>query len=231
MNSLSVLNMVASYNEDWIKKFDPQKRVLKGGAYLFAKRAMDIAIVVLASPFWLPIMLLVSMGVVITSSTPVFFVQFRTGKGGKRFQMYKFRSMVKNAEALKMELAVVNEKGELAGPLKLKDDPRITRFGRFLRKTSLDEVPQLINVLLGDMSLVGPRPTSWSPESYKLWHTERLDVLPGITGLWQVFGRGGEDFDEWLRWDIRYIEKRSICLDLMLLFKTFTTVFKQRGAR
>jgi lipopolysaccharide/colanic/teichoic acid biosynthesis glycosyltransferase len=176
-------------------------------------------------------MLFAAIGVVITSSFPVFFVQLRTGKGGRRFQMYKFRSMVKNAEEMKKKLADVNEKGELAGPLKLKDDPRVTRFGKFLRKTSIDELPQLINVLIGDMSLVGPRPTSWSPESYKLWQTERLDVLPGITGLWQVFGRGGEDFDEWLRWDIRYIEKRSVWLDFMILIKTFTIVFKQRGAR
>lgn len=159
------------------------------------------------------------------------FVQFRTGKGGKRFQMYKFRTMVQDAEHLKEKLAGVNERGELAGPLKLKDDPRVTPFGRFLRKTSLDELPQLINVLMGDMSLVGPRPTSWSPESYKLWHTERLDVLPGITGLWQVFGRGSEDFDDWLRWDIRYLERRSLWLDIMILVKTFTSVISQRGAR
>jgi lipopolysaccharide/colanic/teichoic acid biosynthesis glycosyltransferase len=145
--------------------------------------------------------------------------------------MYKFRSMVKNAEDMKKELANVNEKGELAGPLKLEKDPRVTPFGKFLRKTSIDELPQLINVLIGDMSLVGPRPTSWSPESYKLWHTERLDVLPGITGLWQVFGRGSEDFDEWLRWDIRYIERRSISLDFLILIKTFTTALRQKGAR
>jgi lipopolysaccharide/colanic/teichoic acid biosynthesis glycosyltransferase len=223
--------MVTSYNEGWIKKFDSRKRILRGSTYLIAKRLMDIGIVLFASPFWLPIMLFAALGVLITMSTPVFFVQLRTGKGGKRFRMYKFRTMVKNAEDLKKKLAVVNEKGELAGPLKLKNDPRITSFGKFLRKTSLDELPQLINVLRGDMSLVGPRPTSWSPESYKLWHTERLDVLPGITGLWQVFGRGSEDFDEWLRWDIRYIEKRSLWLDFMILVKTFTTALKQHGAR
>lgn len=223
--------MITPYGNDWIKNFDADKRILKGRAYLFAKRAMDISIVLLASPFWLPVMFFAAVGVVITSSVPVFFVQLRTGKGGKRFQMYKFRSMVKDAEEMKKKLANVNDKGELAGPLKLKDDPRVTKFGKFLRKTSIDELPQLFNVLIGDMSLVGPRPTSWSPESYKLWHTERLDVLPGITGLWQVFGRGGEDFDEWLRWDIRYIEKRSIWLDFMILVKTFTTVFEQRGAR
>jgi len=228
---MSVLNMISSQNEDWIKNFDADKRVLTGRAYLLAKRFMDVGIVIVSMPIWLPVMLLAAFGVWVTSSTPIFFVQLRTGKGGRRFRMYKFRTMVKNAEELKKEIASVNSSGDLAGPLKLKDDPRITPFGKFLRKTSLDELPQVINILLGEMSLVGPRPTSWSPESYKLWHTERLDVLPGITGLWQVFGRGSEDFDEWLRWDIRYIEKRSLWLDLMILFRTFTAVFKQRGAR
>ena len=228
---MSTMELHSTYAEDWVKKFNPQKRIMTGHAYFIAKRILDISVVLLTSPFWVPIMLLVSLAVVVTSSTPVFFVQLRTGKGGKRFRMYKFRSMVKDAEQLKKGLAKVNANGDLAGPLKLKNDPRVTPLGRILRKTSLDELPQVINVLLGDMSLVGPRPTSWSPESYKLWHTERLDVLPGITGLWQVFGRGGEDFDEWLRWDIRYIEKRSLWLDVMILVKTFTVLFKQRGAR
>lgn len=228
---MSVLDMITSYDDDWIRRFDPRKRTFTGKGYLMAKRVMDVSITLLASPIWFPLMIFVSLGVLVTSSTPMLFVQFRTGKGGKRFQMYKFRTMVQDAEHLKEKLAGVNERGELAGPLKLKDDPRVTPFGRFLRKTSLDELPQLINVLMGDMSLVGPRPTSWSPESYKLWHTERLDVLPGITGLWQVFGRGSEDFDDWLRWDIRYLERRSLWLDIMILVKTFTSVISQRGAR
>jgi lipopolysaccharide/colanic/teichoic acid biosynthesis glycosyltransferase len=228
---MSVLDMITSYDDDWIRSFDPRKRTFTGKGYLMAKRVMDVSIILLTSPIWFPLMIFVSLGVFVTSSTPIFFVQFRTGKGGKRFQMYKFRTMVQGAEHLKEKLAGVNERGELAGPLKLKDDPRVTPFGRFLRKTSLDELPQLINVLMGDMSLVGPRPTSWSPESYKLWHTERLDVLPGITGLWQVFGRGSEDFDDWLRWDIRYLERRSLWLDIMILVKTFTSVISQRGAR
>lgn len=228
---MSVLDMITSYDDDWIRRFDPRKRTFTGKGYLMAKRVMDVSITLLASPIWFPLMIFVSLGVLVTSSTPMLFVQFRTGKGGKRFQMYKFRTMVQDAEHLKEKLAGVNERGELVGPLKLKDDPRVTPFGRFLRKTSLDELPQLINVLMGDMSLVGPRPTSWSPESYKLWHTERLDVLPGITGLWQVFGRGSEDFDDWLRWDIRYLERRSLWLDIMILVKTFTSVISQRGAR
>jgi lipopolysaccharide/colanic/teichoic acid biosynthesis glycosyltransferase len=228
---MSALEMIYSYEDGWIRKFDPNKRIVTGHAYFLAKRIFDVSFVLLTAPVWLPLMGLVAIGVLVTSSTPVFFVQLRTGMGGRRFRMYKFRTMVKNAEALKKELASVNSNGDLAGPLKLKNDPRITPFGRLLRKTSLDELPQVFNVLLGDMSIVGPRPTSWSPESYKLWHTERLDVLPGITGLWQLFGRGEEDFDEWLRWDIRYIEKRSMWLDLMILVKTLTVFFRQRGAR
>jgi len=217
-------------DSDWLRQFDPSKRILTGDAYFVTKRVTDLFLVIVSMPVWLLLMGIVSLVILMTSSFPIFFVQQRTGKGGKRFRMYKFRSMVKNAEALKNGLAKVNASGDLAGPLKLENDPRITKIGRILRKTSLDELPQLINVLRGDMSLVGPRPTSWSPESYKLWHTERLDVLPGITGLWQVFGRGGEDFDEWLRWDIRYLERRSLWLDFMILFKTLNAVVKRRGA-
>jgi lipopolysaccharide/colanic/teichoic acid biosynthesis glycosyltransferase len=228
---MSEAQLSISRGEDWIRRFNPRKRILTGRSYLITKRILDLSLVILSAPVWLPLMALVSMAILITSSSPVFFVQLRTGKGGHRFKMFKFRTMVKNAEELKKELAAVNEKGELSGPLKLKNDPRVTPIGRILRKTSLDELPQIINILLGDMSFVGPRPTSWSLESYKLWHTERLDILPGLTGLWQVYGRGGEDFDEWLRWDIRYIEKRSLWLDIMILIKTFTVFFRQHGAR
>lgn len=218
--------------EEWIKKFNPNDRLLTDKAYLFAKRTFDLVVIFLASPFWLPIMLLVIVLIWISSpGHPVFFFQNRTGRGGKRFRMMKFRSMVPNADALKGTLAKLNSKGELAGPLKLENDPRVTRIGRILRKTSLDELPQLLNVIAGDMSLVGPRPTSWSSESYKLWQTERLDVLPGITGLWQICGRGSESFDDWLKWDIRYIEKRSLWFDIVILYRTAMAVFKQRGAR
>jgi len=229
---MGVLQMTGRYQEDWIKRFNPNKRVLIGNSYFIAKRVMDVSLIVLSVPLWIPLMTIIAMAMFITEpGAPVLFTQQRTGKGGKRFKMYKFRSMVPNAEELKKDLATVNASGDLSGPLKLVNDPRVTPIGQILRKASLDELPQVINVLLGDMSLVGPRPTSWSPESYKLWHTERLDVLPGITGLWQVFGRGSEDFDEWLRWDIRYLERRSLWLDIMILFKTFTTVLKHRGAR
>jgi lipopolysaccharide/colanic/teichoic acid biosynthesis glycosyltransferase len=222
---------LAKYQMGWIKNFDPHKRILTGKLYYYAKRAMDLSIVLLTMPGWLPLMIILALGVLLTSSTPIFFIQWRTGKGGRRFKMYKFRTMVKNADKMIGQVAEVGADGNLKGPLKMKNDPRITRFGRILRKTSMDELPQVINILLGDMSLVGPRPTSWSSDSYKLWHTERLDVLPGLTGLWQISDRGDEDFDEWLRWDIRYIERRSLSFDLMILIKTFTHFLKQPGAR
>ena len=222
----------SSHSYEWINSFDPQKRLLIGAAYQHAKRIMDLGIVILSMPFWLPAVGIIALLITISSpGAPVFFMQQRTGRGGKRFLMYKFRSMVPNAEALKGTLAKLNADGELAGPLKLENDPRVTRLGRILRKTSLDEIPQLFNVLRGEMSLVGPRPTSWGIKSYKLWHTERLDVLPGVTGLFQVYGRGSQDFDLWLRLDIAYMERASIWFDINILFRTFFEVFKQRGAR
>ena len=226
---MGVLGMISSYEEEWIKKFDPQKRILTGNAYLIAKRFMDMTLVLIALPFWLPMLGLIAMLIRITSpGAPVMFRQLRTGKGGQRFQMYKFRSMVPNAEELKAKYAHLNE---LQWPdFKITNDPRITRVGKFLRTTSLDELPQLFNVLNGDMSLVGPRPTSFGPETYKLWHTERLDVAPGLTGLWQIIGRAQLEFDDRLRLDIAYIEKRSLWFDIVILFYTIAAVFKQRGA-
>jgi lipopolysaccharide/colanic/teichoic acid biosynthesis glycosyltransferase len=142
--------------------------------------------------------------------------------------MHKFRTMVVNAEEMKKQMAHLNE---LQWPdFKITNDPRITRAGRFLRKTSLDELPQLLNVLQGDMSLVGPRPTSFSAKTYDLWHTERLDVQPGLTGLWQIVGRGTTEFNYRLRLDIAYIERRCLWLDIQILFRTFAAVLEQRGA-
>ncbi len=216
-------------DEAWVRKFDPRKRVVTGRAYLRAKRAMDIALVVATAPIWLLVVAVVSLLIAITSpGAPVIFTQLRTGKGGARFKMYKFRSMVPNAEAMKAELAHLNE---LQWPdFKITNDPRITRVGKFIRKTSLDELPQLFNILKGEMSLVGPRPTSFSPETYKLWHTERLDVLPGLTGLWQIVGRARLEFDDRLRLDIAYIDRASLWLDVNILFQTVLAVLQRRGA-
>jgi len=226
---MSVLQASTIYREDWVKQFDPRKRILTGRAYLLAKRIMDLFLVLITLPFWLPLNGIIALLILITSpGAPVVFKQLRTGKGGRRFHMYKFRTMVPNAEALKSQYAHLNE---LQWPdFKITNDPRITRIGKFLRKTSLDEIPQLFNVLKGEMSLVGPRPTSFGAETYKLWHTSRLDVMPGLTGLWQIIGRAQLEFDDRLRLDIAYIERASLWLDINILFRTVLAVFQSRGA-
>jgi lipopolysaccharide/colanic/teichoic acid biosynthesis glycosyltransferase len=215
--------------QELISQFSLQKRTITGDSYLTAKRIMDVTLVLLSAPVWLPLMMIVALAIRITSpGEPVIFKQCRTGKGGNRFYMYKFRTMIPNAEQLKLEYAHLNE---LQWPdFKITNDPRITPLGKFLRKTSLDELPQVINVLRGEMSLVGPRPTSFGPETYQLWHTHRLDVKPGITGLWQVFGRAKLEFDDRLRLDIAYIERASLRLDMYILLLTVFAVFQRRGA-
>ena len=226
---MSVLQMVTTHQEDWIKRFDPNKRLVTGRAYLVAKRFMDLFLVLVTLPFWLPLNGIVALIIHLASpGAPAMFKQLRTGKGGRRFYMYKFRTMVPDAEELKPKYAHLNE---LQWPdFKITDDPRITRVGRFLRKTSLDEIPQFFNILKGEMSLVGPRPTSFGPETYKLWHTSRLDVMPGLTGLWQIMGRAQLEFDDRLRLDIAYMERASLWLDINILLRTVTAVFDSRGA-
>ncbi len=192
------------------------------------KRIFDITVCLLLLPFVLVILVICGILLWIENPGPIFFNQLRTGKAGHRFRMYKLRTMVNNAEKLKEELLHLNE---LTWPdFKISSDPRVTRVGKFLRKTSIDELPQLFNVLKGDMSLVGPRPTSFSSKTYTLWHTERLEVTPGITGLWQVSGRSDVDFDDRLRLDIEYLKKRNFVLDLILLYKTVFAVIRPRGA-
>ena len=226
-----MINIMAKHaaEEDWIKKFNPKKRLLTGRSYLFVKRLFDLTCVILSTPLWVPLIGIIGLIIRITSpGAPAMFTQWRTGKGGKRFRMYKFRSMVPNAEELKAKYAHLNE---LQWPdFKITIDPRVTRIGKFLRKTSLDEFPQLLNVLKGEMSLVGPRPTSFGSETYKLWHTERLDVTPGMTGLWQIIGRAQLEFDDRLRLDIAYIERRSLRLDIEILLRTLLSVIQQKGA-
>ena len=199
-----------------------------GRRYLVAKRTFDLAVCIWLLPVVAVIMLLVAVAVRLDSPGPILIAQERTGKDGRRFRMYKFRTMVRNAEELKAGLQHLNV---LPPPdFKIPDDPRITRAGKVLRQTSLDELPQLFNVLRGDMSLVGPRPTSFAPATYSLWHTRRLEVVPGITGLWQVKGRNLTTFDERLRLDIEYIEHRSFWLDLKILLQTVPAVFQRSGA-
>ena len=197
--------------------------------YLWSKRIFDVLVCLAALPIVVPVFLLCALLIAIESpGASVIYVQQRTGKGGRRFDMYKFRTMIPNADDLKRDLAHLNE---LQWPdFKITNDPRITRIGRILRKTSLDELPQFINVLKGEMSLVGPRPTSFSAATYRLWQTERLDVIPGITGAWQVIGRGETEFNQRLLLDIAYIRKRCLLLDVEILFRTIGAVVNARGA-
>lgn len=197
-------------------------------AYSAKKRVLDLAVCLVLLPIALPILLVCTLLVKLTSKGPVLFVQERTGLGGNRFKILKFRTMVPDAANMKKGLESENLMG---GPdFKLANDPRVTRMGTFLRKTSLDEAPQLWNILRGDMSLVGPRPTSFSAQTYDLWHTERLEVIPGLTGLWQIAGRGEIDFDDRVRLDIAYVRNRSLPLDLSILLRTIPAVLSQRGA-
>ncbi len=194
----------------------------------WTKRAFDVTVVLLSAPLWLPIMTLTALLVKLSDpSAPVIYRQVRTGLGGRRFHMLKFRTMVQNADQLKEELRHLSQRRW--PDFKIEKDPRITPIGAFLRRTSLDEVPQMINILKGDMSLVGPRPTSFSSDVYEPWQTARLDVLPGLTGLWQVEGRGITDFDERLRLDLEYVDRQSFLLDLWLLVKTVVVVVKMKG--
>jgi lipopolysaccharide/colanic/teichoic acid biosynthesis glycosyltransferase len=195
--------------------------------YLIVKRLFDLAVCLLLLPVVLPLLLLSALAIRLDSPGPIFIAQERTGRDGTPFRMLKFRTMVRNAAELKAQLAHLNV---LPPPdFKIPHDPRITRVGKFLRQTSLDELPQLLNVLRGDMSLVGPRPTSFAPTTYQLWHTRRLEVTPGITGLWQVKGRNTTTFDERLRLDIEYIERRSFGLDLKILLQTVPSVLRRTG--
>lgn len=229
LSSLLVTSFPTSDEMQWWQHIVPEKRLIKGKTYRRAKRMMDLALILSSLPLVVPLLLLCALLIKLESPNgPVLFRQKRTGKGGRLFYIFKFRTMVPNAEEMKKSLAHLNE---LQWPdFKITNDPRITRMGRFLRKTSLDELPQLLNVVRGEMSLVGPRPTSFSPETYELWQTERLDVMPGITGLWQIMGRGAMEFDDRVRLDVAYIERRCLWLDVQILLRTFTAVLEQRGA-
>jgi exopolysaccharide biosynthesis polyprenyl glycosylphosphotransferase len=198
------------------------------GWNLYTKRALDIALVMIAAPFVLILGLIVALAIRLDSHGPAIFRQTRVGKQGRRFTAYKFRTMVADAEARKSELTGSVADGRL---FKLANDPRQTRIGRILRRTSLDELPQFWNILWGDMSLVGPRPQV--PEEvahYEPWHHRRLDVTPGLTGLWQVLGRSETSFDEMVRLDIYYAENWSLDMDVRILIQTIPAVLSGRGA-
>ena len=196
--------------------------------YLAGKRALDLVVCTLLLVIAIRVIAVCALAIRLDTSGPMMYAQLRTGRDGRRFRMLKLRTMLANAEELKPQFAHLS----VVPPpdFKIPNDPRITRVGRFLRATSLDELPQLFNVLRGDMSLVGPRPTSFEPSRYELWHTQRLDVRPGITGLWQVEGRNVTTFDERLRLDVQYIRRRSLAFDVILLARTVVVVLRRSGA-
>ncbi|MBN2120515.1 MAG: sugar transferase [Candidatus Omnitrophica bacterium] len=196
---------------------------------LMIKRAVDIVISSLLCLLLSPIFIIVSVLIKFTSPGPVFFEQERIGLYGRRFTLLKFRTMVNGAEAMKEKL---REKNELDGPVfKIANDPRVTRLGKILRKLSLDELPQLINVLKGDMSLVGPRPAvPGEVNQYKPYQRRRFSIRPGITCIWQVNGRNHIAFDDWVKLDLHYIDNWSIGLDFKILFKTIPAALSGKGA-
>lgn len=197
--------------------------------YKVSKRALDVFASLLGLILLSPILFIVVVMIKLDSKGPVIFKQKRVGLNGKEFYMYKFRSMVVNAEELKEKLAAQNE---MSGPMfKMKEDPRVTRVGKFIRKTSLDELPQLINVIKGDMSLVGPRPSLPNEvKEFEPWMLKRLDVKPGLTCFWQVSGRNDIDFEDWMKLDIKYVNEKSFFLDIKLILKTVLVLFGDKHA-
>lgn len=201
----------------------------KSSVYEIAKRIVDIFGALIGLIILSPIFLITAVAIKIDSKGPIFFAQNRCSKDGKLFKMLKFRSMCIDAEAKLNELKYMNE---MSGPVfKIKDDPRITKVGKFIRKTSIDELPQLINVIKGDMSIVGPRPPiDREVRQYTPYQFQRLFVKPGLTCYWQVSGRNNIDFDEWVELDIKYIKERNLWIDIKLIFKTFLVLFGDKNA-
>lgn len=218
--------------ENSLRKLREDERIQpkEGPVYLFFKRAMDIIGSLCGIILLSPLLIIVALAIKIEDPKgSVFFSQKRCGKDNKLFPMYKFRSMVSNAEELLEELM---EHNEMDGPVfKIKDDPRITRVGKFIRKTSIDELPQLFNILRGDMSIVGPRPAiPHEVAEYSHYHKQRLLVKPGLTCIWQVSGRNSIGFEEWMDMDLEYIEKRNLWMDIKLIFKTVGVLFGDENA-
>jgi lipopolysaccharide/colanic/teichoic acid biosynthesis glycosyltransferase len=196
--------------------------------YRCVKRTLDVSLTLVAVAVLLPLFLVIALAVWLEDpGAPVIFRQPRCGFRGRTFELYKFRTMVRDADALKEELRA---RSSVAWPdFRVEDDPRVTRLGRLLRRTSLDELPQLLNVLRGDMSLVGPRPTSFLVETYEPWQMARLEFKPGITGPWQVRGRNSMDFCDRCRLEIEFFTQRSLRAELGLLPATVGCVLRRTG--
>ena len=205
------------------------KQIESRKGYLFVKRFFDIVLSVIGLVLVSPIMLIIAYRIKKEDGGPIFYKQVRVGKDGRQFEMYKFRSMIINADQL---LKKLKSKNEVDGAMfKMKHDPRITRVGHFIREHSLDELPQLVNVLKGDMSLVGPRPPLPSEvKQYTKYDKQRLYVLPGCTGLWQATERNNVGFDEMVRLDLQYIQRASLSYDFLIIAKTILIIFKPNGS-
>lgn len=201
----------------------------KNPAYLKIKRGMDILLSVAALVFLSPVFFMTALAIKLEDGGPVLFSQSRAGKSMKPFKIYKFRSMCIDADARMPEMMKDNEQSGHA--FKIKDDPRITRVGRFIRKFSIDELPQLINIIKGDMSLVGPRPIlTFQMEECSHYEKQRLVVQPGLTCYWQISGRANIEWKEWIEMDLDYIEDMSLWTDLKIIVKTIPAVFDREGA-
>lgn len=201
----------------------------KSFLYYSVKRFIDICGSSVGIILLSPIIIVTIIAIKLDSKGSVIFSQERVGKNGKKFKMYKFRSMVTNAEELLVKL---KDKNEMSGPMfKMKEDPRITKVGKFIRKTSIDELPQLFNVIKGDMSLVGPRPNLPAEVAkFSDYHKLKLLAKPGLTCYWQVRGRNSIGFEDWMKLDVKYIEERNLWVDIRLIIKTFFVLFGDKNA-
>lgn len=209
----------------------PLRLEVRGPSYASRlKPPIDRTLALLALIVLSPVLVAVAIAIRLGDGGPILFVQPRTGYLGQRFRLLKFRTMVVEAEAMKDALRHRNLHGDDSPDFKLIDDPRVTRVGRFLRKTSLDELPNLWNIVRGEMSFVGPRPTSFDASTYAMAHLPRLAARPGLTGLWQVSGRANVDFDERAEMDIAYIRSMSAQRDLSLVLRTVSAVRRADGA-
>jgi lipopolysaccharide/colanic/teichoic acid biosynthesis glycosyltransferase len=198
------------------------------GFWLALKRGIDLVGAALAAVVFAPVMLAVALAILIADGRPILFVQERVGLDGTRFRLVKFRTMVRDAEDRYDEVAALSD--TRGAGFKMRDDPRVTRLGRWLRRSSLDELPQLWNVMRGDMSLVGPRPAPpREVECYDPWHLGRLSMKPGMTGMWQVASRFDQDFDQRASLDLTYIRRWSVWLDLVILIRTIPAVLLMTG--
>ncbi|ANU27633.1 sugar transferase [Planococcus versutus] len=219
-------NVKTRYNENVFESV----KTNTGNGYLYTKRILDVIGSTMGLIMLMPLFLVISLLIKLENPTgPVFFKQKRIGKHGKTFDMYKFRSMVCNAEELKASL---QQQNEASGPVfKIKSDPRITKIGTFIRRTSIDELPQLVNVLKGEMTIVGPRPALPDEVAqYTNYEKQRISVTPGLTCFWQVNGRSNISFKEWVEMDLDYIRNRTTAVDIKLIFKTILVLFGSKDA-